>query len=763
MGHCCSCSHNDGEGDVSEGEPYGKEKTFDPNFKGPIKKRSCTDILCCLLFFVFIIGYIVIGLFAWLNGDPVILLFPTDNQGRICGLNYGDLDLRGKSNLFYFDITKCASAATLINFQCQTTQICVSSCPDTYWTYLPDVAKLELAINTASAGATREQIATAANTTYFLDWNKYICTYGFNARDAYVNDGMDIQAIMNSGKCAPYYLPFSPVVGRCIPRVATDLVSFAAESLDSAGNSLNATLVDSNNQTITGQSLLDGTAPIKLYLEARAIAEKIFADLTVSWYWLLGMLGITAIVAFLWIVIMRWVAGVMVWVTLLGIIGVLSFGVWYCYDEWNKLKTVAGSKTSIISVGFTTNLSTYLALQDTWLAFLIILAIVDAILILVIIFLRKRIQIAIQIIRQSSKAIGWMISTLFYPLVTFILVLIVISFWAATALFLASSGSPVYQVIDSRNLTNSTTGQACNINEWSNSTHQYYLNDAVSCVFVKYGGTSIFHNNVIWLQVVAVFGMLWIVNWVLALGQCTLAGAFASYYWAWKKPQDIPLLPLYSSFGRALRYHTGSLAFGSLIIAIVQIIRILLEYADNKLKAAENKVAKFVLKCLKCCFWCLEKFLKFLNRNAYIMIAVYGKHFCWSAKEAFKLLMRNIIRVAVLDKVTDFILFIGKLIVTVGMGALAWAFFTDKFISLQIFAPSLNYYWMPIIIISIAAYFVASGFFNTFAMAVDTIFLCFLEDLERNDGTEEKPYYMSKGLMKVLGKKNKKKKKTKDE
>uniref|UniRef100_H2YS17 Choline transporter-like protein n=1 Tax=Ciona savignyi TaxID=51511 RepID=H2YS17_CIOSA len=711
----------------------GKEKTFDPSFKGPIKKRGCTDILCCLLFFVFILGYIVIGLFAWLNGDPVILLHPTDNQGRICGLNYGDLDLRNKNNLFYFDLTRCASAATLINLQCQTTQviifvitkcvdqdlqyhrqICVSTCPNTSWTYFPDVAKLE-----------------AARLS-------------------------DIQTIILSGKCAPYYLPYAPVVGRCIPAIAVDSLNLISSAVDEAGNNFNASLV---------VSLLVDRGNNRI-LEALAIAENIFADLTVSWYWLLGMLAITAVVAFLWIVIMRWVAGIMVWVTLLGIIGVLSFGVWYCYDEWNRLKTVAGSNTTIIAVGFTTNLSTYLALQDTWLAFLIILAIVDAIMILLVIFLRKRIQIAIKVIEQSSKAIGWMISTLFYPLVTFLLVLIAVSFWAATALFLASTGSPIYQVIDSRNLTslpNTTSlhGQTCDINLWSNSTHQYYLNDDVSCVFVKYGGTSIFHNNVIWLQVVAVFGMLWIVNWILALGQCTLAGAFASYYWAWKKPQDIPLLPLYSSFGRSLRYHTGSLAFGSLIIAIVQIIRLMLEYADNKLKTAENKVAKFILKCMKCCFWCLEKFLKFLNRNAYIMIAVYGKHFCWSAKEAFKLLMRNIIRAAVIDKVTDFILFVGKLIVTVGMGALAWAFFTNKFVSL-LQAPTLNYYWMPIIIVSVAAYFVAAGFFNTFGMAVDTIFLCFLEDLERNDGSEEKPYYMSKSLRDVLGKKNKKAKKRKD-
>lgn len=44
------------------------------------------------------------------------------------------------------------------------------------------------------------------------------------------------------------------------------------------------------------------------------------------------------------------------------------------------------------------------------------------------------------------------------------------------------------------------------------------------------------------------------------------------------------------------RYHLGSLAFGSLIIAIIQIIRVLLEYVDGKLKGSENAVAKFFLK-----------------------------------------------------------------------------------------------------------------------------------------------------------------------
>lgn len=50
--------------------------------------------------------------------------------------------------------------------------------------------------------------------------------------------------------------------------------------------------------------------------------------------------------------------------------------------------------------------------------------------------------------------------------------------------------------------------------------------------------------------------------------------------WGWgggglAQPLTMPL---------ACRYHTGSLAFGALILAIVQIIRVMLEYLDQRLK-----------------------------------------------------------------------------------------------------------------------------------------------------------------------------------
>ena len=45
-----------------------------------------------------------------------------------------------------------------------------------------------------------------------------------------------------------------------------------------------------------------------------------------------------------------------------------------------------------------------------------------------------------------------------------------------------------------------------------------------------------------------------------------------------------------------VRYHLGSIAFGSLIIAIIQMIRVLLEYVETKLKSYDNDFVKYLLK-----------------------------------------------------------------------------------------------------------------------------------------------------------------------
>uniref|UniRef100_A0A8C1YND7 Choline transporter-like protein n=1 Tax=Cyprinus carpio TaxID=7962 RepID=A0A8C1YND7_CYPCA len=444
----------------------------------------------------------------------------------------------------------------------------------------------------------------------------------------------------------------------------------------------------------------------ELFMEGRQVAMKIFEDYTKSWYWILICLLIAVVLSLIFIVLLRYLAGIMVWVMILMVIAVVACGM-------------------VQFILFNTFILSSILLNCQSFVF-IILAILEVIIIIILIFLRNRIRIAVELMKEASRAVGYVMSSLFYPIFTFFLLTIVIAYWGITAVFLSTSSEPVYKVFNETDCPHGR--QTC---EPENFTISAMKTDCPrsECLFAFYGGETPYHKYLIFFQFYNVFLFFWCANFVTALGQMTLAGAFASYYWAPNKPNDMPAYPLCASLGRSLRYHTGSLAFGSLILAIVQIIRVLLEYIDHKLKGAENKFAKFLLCCLKCCFWCLEKFIKFINRNAYIMVAIYGKNFCRSARDAFFLLMRNVIRVVVLDKVTDFILFLGKLLIVGLVGIFAFFFFSGQTDAFKDAAPSLHYYWVPILTVLVGSYLIAHGFFSVYAMCVDTLFLCFCEYL----------------------------------
>ena len=113
------------------------------------------------------------------------------------------------------------------------------------------------------------------------------------------------------------------------------------------------------------------------------------------------------------------------------------------------------------------------------------------------------------------------------------------------------------------------------------------------CQFYRYGQTS----EGLYMQIYNLFGFFWGLFFLEALDQMVLAGAFASWYWVLNK-KDVPKLPLMSSFSRTCRYHIGTLAFGSLIIAILRMIRVMIEYIEEKLKEyhQDNPLVKVNLK-----------------------------------------------------------------------------------------------------------------------------------------------------------------------
>ena len=201
-----------------------------------------------------------------------------------------------------------------------------------------------------------------------------------------------------------------------------------------------------------------------------------------------------------------------------------------------------------------------------------------------------------------------------------------------------------------------------------------------------------------------------------------LAGAFARWYWTFDKG-DVPCCILAVSFSNAVFYHLGTVAFGSFIIAVIRMIRTIVSYVESKLKMYNNDLTRCLICLCKCCLWCLEKFMRFINRNAYIMCAIKSTSFCKSARDAFNLLMRNLVRVVVLDNVVNFLLFLGKLAIVLITGTVSYLAFSGQIPDIAEDVPSLNFFYTPVIFIVLGSYFIASSFFSVYGMAVDTLFL----------------------------------------
>lgn len=239
-------------------------------------------------------------------------------------------------------------------------------------------------------------------------------------------------------------------------------------------------------------------------------------------------------------------------------------------------------------------------------------------------------------------------------------------------------------------------------------------------------------------------------------------------------------------------------------------IRLVLEFIDRKLKKYDNEVTRAILCILKCFFWCLEKVLKFISTNAYIMCAIHGKNFCSSAKHSFSLLFRNMIRFVILDKVSwryPHVVFWSKICLISGYRfpvlcqypadqhrtrCSGLYFLCDRLDSFGQFQFELRgsthcadcivhllhlenifprvqhgrghvilmFLWVIWIIYSSNINKFFFGSIKEFLRKYKTKWILnsfvAVEDCERNDGSPDKPYYMSKDLMKIFGKKNKK-------
>jgi solute carrier family 44 (choline transporter-like protein), member 2/4/5 len=495
--------------------------------------------------------------------------------------------------------------------------------------------------------------------------------------------------------------------------------------------------------------------------------QLVYEDLLNCYLVILIALTIALIVSFLWTIILRFLIKPLIYISILSTLAVLAFGTYFCVQEYIDLKNKKTSENnfeasfqSIFDLDYVKNL------KETWLTFSIILGLIFLVLLLITIFLFKRIKMAAELIKEVSKAVVKIPASIFWPIIPVILQIGCIAYCFACALYIASSGIELFKVVNISNysISESTTTTTTTLNMLSQDTLDFHpfiqeealfskntdeltvkvgdycelvsfnkLKDkykasnqtweALECYYYTFGfspdvpigynvseTTKAYYSKAIeilndyqWLpQIYIIFMFFWLMAFVNGLNEMTVAGAFGAYYWtryenvSKEKKNKLPFLTILGSFMRALFYHFGTIAFGSLLIATISIIRVILEFIHHKIKKHEDtsKIAKYFMCMCKCCFCCLERFIKFINRYAFIITAVYSLNFCRAAGKAFKLITSNAVRIVVIDKISNFILFLSNVTITSGIGVLSFYFFTKKLPveAITKFSPDLNFY-----------------------------------------------------------------------
>ncbi|XP_069863813.1 choline transporter-like protein 3 isoform X2 [Dipodomys merriami] len=349
------------------------------------------------------------------------------------------------------------------------------------------------------------------------------------------------------------------------------------------------------------------------------------------------------------------------------------------------------------------------------LGFAVVATVITAVLLILIYGIRKRIKWTVELFHVTHRALGASPFLLFQPLWTFTILLFFWVLWVAVLLSLGTAGTA--QVIDG--------GQVEYKPLWG----------------IRY---------MWWYHLI---GLVWTSEFILACQQMIIAGTVATCYfnrWApaffllhcqstlWNK-NDPPDHPILSSLSILFCYHQGTVAKGSFLITVTRIPRMVFMYMCNTLKEKSTWSRAASRGCCSCGCWCLSRYLLRLNQHAYATTAINGTDFCTSAKDALKILSKNSSHFMSVNCFGDFIIFLGKVLVvcyTVFGGLMAFNY-----------NRVLQVWTVPLLLVAFFAYLVAHSFLSVFGTVLDTLLLCFAVDLETNDGSAEKPYFMDQEFL----------------
>jgi len=332
----------------------------------------------------------------------------------------------------------------------------------------------------------------------------------------------------------------------------------------------------------------------------------------------------------------------------------------------------------------------------------------------------NRIRLAIAMNKVGVMYMGQTPFILLVPIVQGIVAFLWCLLWALSAAFVLSqvgaSTTPTGHYASYAEAYGTADNKGACENDWPNSEPLVWR-DGEDCDGTKCWRCAPPRYLLDWKFAVSFFTFLWNNALLIALGQCIIAGSVGVWFFT-SNDQKGKAASIKRSVRNAFRYHLGSLAFGAFLIALVQFIRYLMQYLERQAAHKENRITRIIRRVLVCCLWCFEKILKFINKNAYIQIALMGTNFCTSAKAAFHLILRNFVRFGVVATLGLIIHGIGYVVITVSTTIIGY------FI-LQFLHPDLSVV-IPLCIYAGLGYVVGALYLNVFGLAVDASLQCMI-------------------------------------
>ena len=148
------------------------------------------------------------------------------------------------------------------------------------------------------------------------------------------------------------------------------------------------------------------------------------------------------------------------------------------------------------------------------------------------------------------------------------------------------------------------------------------------------GGCS--NAKVIGLLVFITFAGYWITEWLKNTIHSVIAGIYGSWFFCSGKPGGMPRGVTRGALKRSLTTSFGSISFGSLVVALINMVRQAVSIAQQTEAQQGNGMAAIAFCCLGCIIGLIDWAVQFINRYAFSYIALYGKAYIPAAKDTWQ-------------------------------------------------------------------------------------------------------------------------------